>query len=134
MIEVAIRQLLINDTATAAIIADRAWLGFRPQDERRPGIVISLIASNEDLDYDGPSGAVEGRIDLNCLAPTYAIAKSLALAARAKLNGWSGTQDGTCVGYIKIENMRDIPVAPLVGAGVPASFGVGLDALFLFTE
>lgn len=131
MIEVAFRNLLTADETVAPLVADRVYFINRPQDERRASIVLNLVSSTiPDMTFNG-SDYVTGRMQLSCLAPTYPQAKALAQAARDAIDGFSGTNDGTAIGYIVIDSFRDIPVLPLQGAGQPATFGVSVDAIFL---
>jgi hypothetical protein len=134
MIEVAFRQLLTNDTATAALVADRVYFVNRPQDERRASVILNLISAIPGMTFQGRGGYVNGRIQVSCLAPTYPQAKALAQAARNVLEGYHGTQDGTVIAYIETETFRDIPVMPLQGAAQPASFGVSIDAKYMIKE
>jgi hypothetical protein len=134
MIEVAFRKLLTVDATVAALVVDRVYFGNRPQNERRPSIVLYLVSQTvPGMTYRGQDFST-GRMQLNCLAPTYPQAKQLAAAARTALDGFTGTQDGTEVGYILISNYRDIPVMPLQGAAQPATFGVSIDAIFMVKE
>jgi Protein of unknown function (DUF3168) len=135
MIEVAFRQLLTADTApTTALVTDRVYFGNRPQNERRATIILTLISAIPGVTFQGRGGYVNGRIQVSCLAPTYPAAKALAEAARDVLDGFRGTQDGTVIAYIETEQLKDIPVLPLEGAGTPASYGVSVDARFMHKE
>jgi len=136
MIEVAFRNILAadngqNSDGVKSIVADRIYFGIRPQDERRALVVLSLVSDVPGHTLDGPDGTATGRMQVNCLAPTYAQAKILAAAVDLVLDGYTGESDGTIIAYIETENMKDIPAMPLVGAATAATFGVSVDARFL---
>lgn len=134
MIEVAFRQLLIADADVAPLVTDRVWFNTRPQDVRDPGIVLSLVSNTPAQTLTGFAGYSNGRMQLNCLAPTYPQAKQLAAVVRDALDGYSGVQDSTTIARLTISGMRDLPVLPLVGSGQPATFAVSIDCLFLIKE
>jgi hypothetical protein len=135
MIEVGLRQLLLADTATAAIIgAAGVYFITRPQDHSAPCIVLNNVSSVPGMVFGGRGGYVNGRMQITCLAPSYQTAKSIAKAVRNCIDGYSGTQDTSIISYIETENTRDIGVEPLIGAGAPATYGVVVDAIYMTAE
>jgi Protein of unknown function (DUF3168) len=135
VIEVAIRQLLLADTATAAIVgSEGVYFITRPQDNRAPYIVLNNVSAVPGMIFGGRGGYVNGRMQITCLAPTYKTAKCIVKAARNCLDGYSGTQDGTIISYIETENTRDISVEPLIGEGAPPTYGVIVDAIYMTAE
>lgn len=133
MIEPVFRSLLLNDETVGPLVGDRVWLGNRPQDERRPGVVVTLAGSTPHHTHDGPGGWTDGVVRLDVLAPTYKAAKQLAAAVREAIDGYAGTVEGVKVGLIEVESEEDIENAPLEGRAVP-TFGVSIECSFLFTE
>jgi Protein of unknown function (DUF3168) len=131
MIDVAFRELLLADTATAAIVGTQIWFNNRPQDVRSPGIVLILAGSEPFMTMQGESGAYHGHMQVNVLTPTFATTKQLAAAVRKAIDGYRGVQDGTTIQWAEIEDQKDIPAKPLQGAGAAATYGVQLDALFI---
>jgi hypothetical protein len=134
VIDVAFLQLLSSDDEVEAIADGRVYFDVRPQNERQPSIVLNLISATPGMTFKGRGGYVNGRMQVNCSAPTKSQAKSLAQAARDALDGYVGTTDGTMFSYILTQNFRDIPVVVLPGAATPASYGVSIDALFMAAE
>jgi hypothetical protein len=135
MIEVAFRQILQGDAATAAIVGVAGvYFINRPQDNRAPCIVLNNVSSVPGMVFGGRGGYVNGRMQITCLAPSYQIAKSIAAAVRNCVDGYSGTQDTSIISYIETESTRDISVEPLIGAGAPATYGVVVDALYMTAE
>lgn len=134
MIEVAFRKILAADETVAGLVTDRIYFINRPQNERRPSIMQNLVSQVvPGMTYNGQDYST-GRMQLACLAPTYPQAKELAKAARAAVDGFTGTEDGTDIGYLVVDSYRDIPVMPLQGAATPATFGVSIDVTFLIKE
>src|SRR4051812_15709762 len=110
MIESAMRQVLISNTAVAAVIAGRCWFQVRPQGERRPGVVLSRSGGSDPGNIDGPAGFVQGTMQVDCLAPTYPDAKALAAKVASALDGYSGAVGTTEIDYMSVDDQSDIPV------------------------
>lgn len=130
MIEPAIRTILANDPAVSAVVADRVWLGTRPQGERRPGVVLNRSSGGDQHCLDGAAGYATGTVQADVLAPTYREAKELAQKVRDALDTYSGTVAGVLIDWLMIEDESDIPAAPLEGKAAP-TFGVSLDVNFM---
>jgi Protein of unknown function (DUF3168) len=134
MIEVGFRQLLTTAAAVNAQIAGRVYFITRPQDDRRPCIVLELVSYVPAMIFGGPGGYGNGRMQITCLASDYKTAKCIAKAVRSTIDAYSGCLDTTIFGYIETEDVRDIPVVPLEGQSTPATFGVIIDAAFMAYE
>lgn len=120
-------QKILNQTpAVSSVIEGRAWLGFRPQDDRRPGVVIKLVSARPAHTFDGPGGYVQGTVQVDVLTGDYALTRSLANAVAAALDDFTGTVDGVAVDYIELADAGEIPAAPLAGRAIP-TFGIGLE-------
>jgi hypothetical protein len=117
-----------------ALVGDRVYFGLAPQNERRPRIVLSLVSSISAHTFTGLAGYAKGRVQVDCLAPTYADAKALADAAQDALDNYVGTVDGTAIDWIETEEARDVPTAPPVGTARPTTYGVSFDAKFMCKE
>lgn len=130
MIEPAIRTILAGNAAVTAVVADRIWHGNRPQDERRPGIVLSLISATHPQTLDDHGGYSTGTVQADVLAPSYREAKELAAKVRAALDQYSGTVAGADIDWLIIEDESDIPTVPLEGKAVPTA-GVSLEVSFM---
>lgn len=131
MIEPAFRTILLAAPAVAAIVADRVWLGFRPQNERRAGVVLTLTTANHEHVFEGHAGYVQGRMQADCLAPDYRAAKELAKAVSDALDNYTGTVAGVAIDYIEVEEESDIPRLPLEGQAMP-TFGVSVESEFMY--
>ena len=134
MIEPAFRILLKDAAAVAPLVGDRLYFAVAPQNERRPRIVLALVSARSGHTFAGRGGYVIGRMQVDCLAPTYPQAKELAKAAQDALDGYTGTTDGTAIDYIETEESRDIPTAPPAGSAEPTTYGVTFDARFMHKE
>lgn len=134
MIETAFRSLILGNPAVSSLVGTNVFFNIRPENLRTPCVVLTLVSSIPSYTISGPGGSISGRMQADCLAPTYPQAKSLSDAVRAAVDGYSGDQYGTTVCYVELDNIRDIPAAPLVGSGSLATFGVQLDCRFLVKE
>lgn len=117
----AVVDLLKADSGVGAIASDRIRPGRRLQGEALPSIVVNVI-SGEPVDTDdGPSGAdpdvlIDGRLQVDCWADTYAGARNLASAVRAALRGYSTADTGTGLHFAFLDDERDFNEA---GSGQP---------------
>jgi hypothetical protein len=130
-IEPAFRSLLIGDNPVKAIVDDRVWLGSRPQNERRPGVVLTLTVATHPHTFEEHGGYVQGTMQADCLAPDYKTAKQLADAVKNALDTYMGTVNGLVIDFIETDSESDIPRLPLEGQAVP-SFGVSLEFSFQY--
>ena len=134
MIEPAFRLILQEAQPVAGLVGDRLYFVVAEQNERRPRIVLTLVSAVRGHTFQGRGGYVTGRMQVDCLAPTYQQAKELAKAAGDALDGFTGAKDGTDIDYIETDETRDIPTAPPVGSSVPTTYGVTFDARFMHKE
>lgn len=133
MIEPAFRSLLVGNEPVAAIVADRVYFSAGPQDERRARIVLRTVSAVPGRTFKGRAGYVTGRMQVDCLAPTYPQAKQLTKAALSALDNYSGTVADVRVDLIECEDAADITTAPLEGKATP-TFGVSIDARFMYHD
>jgi hypothetical protein len=125
MIETAQKILNLNATLSP-IVEGRVWLSFRPQNERRPGVVLRLTGTDRAHTFDGEGGYEQGTFAADCLAPDYATANWLAVAVAGALDNFSGEVDGVSLDYIEADGMNDIPMLPLAGKAEP-TYGVSVE-------
>jgi hypothetical protein len=135
MIEPSFRKILTDAPAVRALVADRVYLGADQQNERRARIGIKLDDRDNPHCFDGPAGYATGVMNVACLAPTYAAAKTLTDAARTALDGYEGfgVTPYIEIDYIEVESEADIESVPLEGQSQP-TFGVALSCAFMFTD
>ncbi len=103
MIESAIRSILVNDSTVKAITT-RCYPVTIPQSPTYPLILYTRISGVRDHHFQGPSGIVRTRMQIEAWAETYSGAKTLAAAIRGALDGYTGTGIGSCL----LDNERDI--------------------------
>ena len=61
-----------------------------PQNATRPFIRYTRISTSRNQSLTGPVGVTEASVQVDCMADTYADAKSLADAVRVVLHGYRG--------------------------------------------
>ena len=57
---------------------------------------------------DGEAGLEQARIQIDCLADTYAGAKLVARGVKAALSGFEGTVGATTFQFIELDTERDL--------------------------
>jgi hypothetical protein len=133
MIEQGFYSLLSTTPAVTAIAGDRVYFNVRPQNERRPSVVLTRVSTGFFRTFKSRAEKVRGAMQVDCLAPTYRTAKELARAVRGVLDGFKGNAGDTRFRWVQIDDESDIPTVPLEGKAEP-TFGVSLDVRFMADE
>lgn len=135
MIEPSVKKLLTAAGPLNALLADRAYLGHAPQDERRPRVVLTVLSKVFPHTHDGAAGYQTGRMQLACLADSYQLAHELADAVRARLDLYEGpgVTEAVQVMHLEIEEQEDIAREPYEGTGA-GTHGVALVCRFMVNE
>jgi hypothetical protein len=133
VMEVAFRSILAGNPAVTAIVGDRLFFVQRPQDERRPCVILTRVSTLFGRNFRATAGWARGRMQFDCLAPSYPTVKELAAAVRDAIEDYTGTIDNTLIDQVTVDEERDTPVAPLEGRASP-TYGVQLDAAVLYQE
>lgn len=108
-IEIALRTLLVNDAAVAALAGSRVYPLRLPQNYTLPGISYQRISTARTHEIDiGPTGWAWARFQIDCWADSYGTVRSLAEATRQALDGYKGTSSSTHIGGMYIESERDL--------------------------
>src|SRR5688500_14967470 len=130
MIEQSFYSLLSTTPAVTTIAGDRVFFNIRPQNERRPSLVLTRVSTVYFRTFKTTSGSVKGSMQIDALAPSYRVAKELAKAVRDVLDNFVGTVTTTRFRWMQIEDEADIPTVPLEGKAEP-TFGVSIDVRFM---
>jgi hypothetical protein len=91
------------DAAVIALAANRGTWSVRPQGGVLPDYVMHAVSGIEHQHMDGPANLKDARVQIDCLAQSYAEAKALARAMIALFNG----QALTGIQGIFVEDQRD---------------------------
>ncbi len=91
----------------SGVASGRRYWGKAPQSAARPFLVLTRIDGVRDYTFQGPSGYVASRVQIDCYADTYAAVKT---AGRATIAALSGYRSGDILG-IFVESERDLPAA-----------------------
>lgn len=95
--EEGLKTYLTANPAIAALIGSRVYPYYVPRDVQTAGypcIVYTLTESPVES-VTGQSGAVTAVVDLECWAPTFGAACSVAAAVRKAMQGYRGAFDET---------------------------------------
>ena len=133
MIEQGFYSLLSTTPAVTAIAGDRVYFNVRPQNERRPCLILTRVSTGFFRTFKSRSGSIRGSVQIDALAPTYGVAKELTKAVRDVLDNFKGNAGGTRFRWVQIDDESDIPTVPLEGKAEP-TFGVSLDIRFMADE
>jgi hypothetical protein len=98
---------LQSDAGVSALVETRIYPLVVPQDATLPALAYQRISGPRDHAHDGPTGLARARVQLTYVASTYAAAKELAEAARAALDGFSGTMGTVSVDSCSLDNEVD---------------------------
>ena len=107
VIEEAIRDKLLNDSAVLALVSTRIYASELPQKPTYPAIIYEHVDSERDFTMEGPSGFVTTTMELRVYASSYSGVKDLATKIRQVLNGASETVLGIKILGIFLQNESD---------------------------
>ena len=89
--EEAFLALLAGSSAVTALVpAARINWGAHPQGQPLPGVVLNVVSGSEGLTLKGSDGLSQGRVQVDCYAGTYPVAKALSRVIIGRLHGASG--------------------------------------------
>jgi hypothetical protein len=99
-------EALLTDLLASLAGGNRFWLGA-PQGEKPPYAVMQRITGIRDNHFQGPSGLVESRVQIDCYDKTY---DGVAAMGRSIVSLLSGRRVGI-IQAIFIDSERDLPAA-----------------------
>jgi hypothetical protein len=82
--------LLASSGVTTLVPAARLNWGAHPQGAAKPYVVMMVVSDAQGMTLTGPDGLSQGRVQVDCYAPTYTLAKQVSRAVRAVLHGYRG--------------------------------------------
>ena len=126
-LEEAIYTDLTTAAAVIAIAGTRGYPELIPETAAMPAWAYQTISANRETVHSGSSGFVDQVIQITCQAASYASAKALAGAIRARLHGYRGTLSGVKIHRIVVDNDQD-------GLADEDGATVRLDASVFYTE
>lgn len=88
-------DLILANAGVSALIGARVWWVRRPQGEAVPLAILSMVSSIPAVALAGQTNWTESRVQVDCYAKTYSVARAVARAMSAVLDGYSGTVGGT---------------------------------------
>lgn len=106
--EEALIQHLLASSSVTALVGARVFPARRPQASELPAIVFTRVSGDRHYADEGPVDLVETRIMIECWATTYAAAKHVARAVRARLIDVKETLDGVEFQASFLEAERDL--------------------------
>jgi hypothetical protein len=88
--EEQLRAILLAASSVTDIVGNRINWGSIPQGQNYPGVAMHVIDEISESTITGPDGLLQGRVQIDCYALTYAQSKVLARAIIATLDGFRG--------------------------------------------
>ena len=85
--EEELRAVLLGSADVSAIVGDRINWREHPQGAPWPGIILTVIGSQNGHTMSGPNDLFETRVQADIYADTYGAAKTTARAVLAALDG-----------------------------------------------
>lgn len=105
--ELGARKRLTSDAAVKAIVAERVYPLERPQNSPSPAITYQVISDPRSNHLKGSDGSRPTRLQCDCWADSYGVAKALARAVIAALR-FPATVQGKKFGHAQVEGPRDL--------------------------
>jgi hypothetical protein len=105
--EEALRAHLLANTTVNTACGGRMYWSVRPQGSAYPSCVLTIISRLPDRMFSGPAGLAQARVQVDCYASTYALAKTLFRAIKTVLNNTTFT-NSSVVFWGFAENERDL--------------------------
>lgn len=96
-----------NSTVVSKAGGRAYWL-TAPQDSAALShVVLTQVSGERDLTHGGESGILEMRLQVDCVAPSFADAAAMREALCAAINGYKGTMGSSTI--LVIEHAGDSP-------------------------
>ena len=105
--EAAFIALILSDPAVAVIAGSRVFPVSRPQGAGLPAITSTRISGGPRYADEGEVGLELARLQVDCWAESYGVAKLLAQAVTRRLSGFAGTVAGKTFQAIDLIQERD---------------------------
>lgn len=84
------RAILLNDVELWQMVNNRINWGAHPQGKPHPYVVLHRIGGAEGYTLKGPDGLQQGRVQVDCYAPSEADATKVSRVVIAALGGYRG--------------------------------------------
>lgn len=86
----ALRRILLDDAAVAALVGARIYRSVLPQKPVVPAVSYFEVSGQGDHHNAGPSGLAAPRVQISCWGETADDAAALGLKVKAALDGYRG--------------------------------------------
>jgi len=106
-VTISLAAYIMADPTVVGIIEDRLYNIHADTTENTPYVVMSRIATTEELFLDGPSGMEDSIFQLALYAETVSELDTLRDALNDRLNGFRGTMGTVEVGMVAFGNEVD---------------------------
>ena len=107
IIEEAIRDKLLDDSAVSGLVGTRIFANELPQKPTYPALVYEKVDAERDFTMEGPSGFVITTIEIKAYAKSKSGVKDLETKIRQALNGKTAIVLGVKIQGIFLENEGD---------------------------
>ena len=107
IVEEAVRDKLLSDSAVSALVSERVYASELPQKPTYPAIIYEHVDSERDFTMEGPSGFVTTTMEIRVYASSYSGVKDLATKIRQVLNGLDDMILGVKILGIFLQNESD---------------------------
>jgi hypothetical protein len=107
MLEEALAYLLLSDAGVAGQAGNRVFPLVVPAGTALPALAYQRVSGPRLYSHSGASGIAHPRIQVACVASSYAGARRLAALVRTAISGYRGTVSGVSIGGMFVENEVD---------------------------
>lgn len=88
MIEIYLRERLLDDNTLKALVVDRIFPVTVRKDATFPSLVYRRVSGSNGYDLDGPDGLRTVTVEVRCWATDYTAARTLADHVRRIMDGY----------------------------------------------
>ena len=125
--------LTSTNAAVSALISTRLHVGFSPQGEALPKMVMNRLFTNRLQKLEGSSDLPDTRIQFSCFAVNQVGAIALADALRGALNDYSAVMGSTTIQHASLVDETDL-FNPSPEAHRKRTYGRALDFSIWYEE
>lgn len=101
-------NILENDSAVTTLVSQKIHAYLVPQSTAAPYIRVWVVSNTPIDSKEGASGFDKVRIQVDCVAESYATAQSISDAVRSALDDYTGVANTVDIIGLRLEDENDL--------------------------